>query len=99
MRNKKQFHIYPVYFDANRSRAEGRRIKKKAAIQNPSITELAEIATHLGLTFEIDLEAKFPRYWWIPSGRLRVKKQDPHNKYSLVKKMGNQLKKIRAKTK
>jgi len=97
MRNKKQFHIFPVYFDAERSRTQGRRVKKKTAIKNPTITELAEAATILGLDFEVDLEAKYPRYWWIPSGRLKIKKQDPYNKNKLIKKMASNLRKIRTK--
>lgn len=97
MRNKKQFHIYPVYFDANRSRSQGRRVKKKLAVKSPLINELAQIATILDQNFEIDLEAKYSRYWWIPSGRLRVNKQGSYNKNSLLKKMASQFKKIRVK--
>jgi len=97
LRNKRQFHIYPVYFDANRSRSQGRRIKKKAAIQNPTIDELAQVATILGLNFEVDLNARYPRFWWLRSGRLKVKKQEPYTKNKLLKKMASQLKKIRAK--
>jgi signal recognition particle subunit SRP19 len=96
MRNKKQFHIFPVYFDADRTRGQGRRVKKKSAIKNPSITELAEAATALGLSFEVDLEAKYPRYFWIPSGRLKVKKQDPYNKNKLIRKLASNLRKNRA---
>ena len=99
MKNKKQYHIYPVYFDASRSRNEGRRIQKKSAVLNPSINELAVIATNLGLDYEVDIGAKFPRFWWIPSGRLRVKKQETYNKYSLIKKMAAQLKKSCTKKK
>ncbi len=97
MRNKKQFHIFPVYFDADRTREQGRRVKKTAAIKNPSITELADVATALGLDFEVDLEAKYPRYFWIPSGRLKVKKQEPYNKNKLIKKFASNLRKKRAK--
>ncbi|MFX1295711.1 MAG: signal recognition particle subunit SRP19/SEC65 family protein [Promethearchaeota archaeon] len=97
MKNKKQFHIYPVYFDASRSRTQGRRIKKKSAVQNPTINEIAKIATILDLNFEIELGVKYPRFWWIPSGRLKVKKQEAYNKSSLIKKMATQLRKIRAK--
>jgi signal recognition particle subunit SRP19 len=99
MRNKKRFYIYPVYFDANRSRCQGRRVKKAVAVQNPSVAELAEVATMLNLEFEMNLEAKYPRFWWIPSGRLQIKKQETVNKNALVKKMGSQLRKLKNKPK
>ena len=99
MRNKKQFYIYPVYFDSSRSRTEGRRIKKGLAVATPSIEDLAQVATMLGLTFDVNLEAKYPRFWWVPSGRLQIKKQEPYNKNSLIKKMASQLKKLRTKPK
>jgi len=99
MRNKKRFYIYPVYFDANRSRCEGRKVKKGLAVQNPLVTELAEVATMLNLEFEVNLEAKYPRFWWIPSGRLQIKKQEIVNKNALVKKMAGQLRKIKTKLK
>lgn len=97
MRNKKQYYIYPVYFDAKRSRSQGRRIKKKIAVDAPTIQEIAQAATILDLPFETNLEAIYPRFWWIPSGCLQVKKQESFNKNALIKKLAIQLKKIHAK--
>ena len=97
MRNKKQIHIYPIYFDANRSRSEGRRVKKQFAVKSPSINDLAQVASALDITFELNLEARFPRYWWIPSGRLLIKKQESINKNTLIKKMASHLKKLHTK--
>jgi len=98
LRNKKQFFIYPVYFDANRSWSQGRRVKKKLAVQAPSIQEVAQAATILNLDFELNLEAKYPRFWWQPSGRIQVKKQAPFiNKNELLKKMAVQIKKVHVK--
>jgi len=97
MRNKKQIYIYPVYFDAGRSREQGRRVQKKLAVQSPSIGELEQIASNLGLTFEVKAEAKYPRFHWVPSGRLLVRKQEEFNKNTLIKRIANQLKKARTK--
>ena len=97
MRNKKQHHIYPVYFDAKRSRSQGRRVKKKLAVESPTIEEVAQAATMVGVDMEINLEAKYPRFWWLPSGRIHVKKQEGVNKNNLIKKIGTQLKKVHKK--
>ncbi len=97
MRNKKQFHIYPVYFDVNRSRTEGRRVKKKAAVKSPSIKDLAQVATQLNLNFEENPDIRYPRYWWIPSGRLLIKKEESMNKNNLIQKIATQLKKLETK--
>ena len=97
MRNKKQHYIYPVYFDAKRTRSQGRRVKKKLAVESPTIEEVAQAATKLGVNIEINLEAKYPRFWWLPSGRIHVKKQEGVNKNKLIKKIGTQLKKVHKK--
>ena len=98
MRNKKQYHIYPVYFDANRTRSQGRRVKKKLAVKSPSIQDVAQAATTLDIPFEIKLDAIYPRFWWMPSGRLQVKKQEGfQNKYALIKKLATQLRKMNLK--
>jgi len=97
MKNKKQIYIYPVYFDVSRSRGQGRRVPKKLAVQTPSINELGQIASSLDLNFEANAEAKYPRFHWVPSGRLLIKKQEDFNKNVLIKKIAIQLKKLRTK--
>lgn len=97
MRNKKLHFIYPVYFDSNRSRAQGRRIKKKLAVESPTIQDVAQAAVTLNIETEINLEAKYPRFWWLPSGRIQVKKQEGVNKNKLIKKIATQLKKVQGK--
>lgn len=97
MRNKKQYYIYPIYFDGKQSRSQGRRVKKQLAVNSPTIQEVAQAATILEIPFEVNLEVKFPRFCWLPSGRLEVKKQEALNKNSLIKKLAIQLKKIYSK--
>ncbi|MHA1264486.1 MAG: signal recognition particle subunit SRP19/SEC65 family protein [Candidatus Helarchaeota archaeon] len=97
MRNKRQHHIYPVYFDSKRSWKQGRRVKKKLAVEAPTIQELAQAAAMLDLPMEVNLEVKYPRFWWLPSGRLQIKKQEGMNKNKLIKKLAIQLKKVRGK--
>jgi len=57
----KRVVIYPVYFDYNRSRREGRKVPRSLAIQNPSIEVIATVAKEIGLDPEISLEEKYPK--------------------------------------
>jgi len=97
MKNKKQIFIYPVYFDVSRSRGQGRRVPRKLAVQTPSINELGQIVSTLGLTAETNLEAKYPRFHWVPSGLLLIKRQEDLNKNAVIRKIAVQLKKSRTK--
>ncbi|MHA1451768.1 MAG: signal recognition particle subunit SRP19/SEC65 family protein [Promethearchaeota archaeon] len=64
--------IFPAYFDVNRSVRMGRRLAKAKAIPLPSIEELAEAATKLKYSAEIDPSAKYPRSWSAPAGMLMI---------------------------
>ena len=41
--------LYPAYFDLGRSRAAGRRVAKKWAVESPTVEEIASAAKALGL--------------------------------------------------
>lgn len=69
--------LYPVYFDATRSREEGRRVSKALAVQNPLAREIAEALQHiggtLGVPFQVVLEpAKTHPKDWANPGRVKV---------------------------
>lgn len=69
--------IYPVYFDATRSREDGRRVKKEDAVENPLAREIVEALHHIGNTLSVPLQIVFepskchPKDWANP-GRVRV---------------------------
>lgn len=95
-RSKNYQCVYPIYFDASRSREEGRRVKKENAITNPLAREIVDALQHIGQTQNIPLQIVFepskchPKDWANP-GRVRVlvkKDGDPvsaklHNKHHL----------------
>ncbi|MDR1993118.1 MAG: signal recognition particle protein Srp19 [Nitrososphaerota archaeon] len=85
--------IWPVYFDQNRSRREGRRIAKGQAVLFPKIVEIKEAAERLGLPNEINLEAHYPKMPWVKMGRLIVEKREA--KEVIIKKLSKQLIKIK----
>jgi Signal recognition particle 19 kDa protein len=85
--------IWPVYFDVNKSRAEGRRVNRSQAVVSPKITEIKEAADKLGIENEINLEAHFPKAHWSKCGMLIVAKKEP--KEDVIQRLAKQLFKIR----
>jgi signal recognition particle subunit SRP19 len=94
MRKLDKAIIWPIYFDINKSREEGRRVPKSQAVIAPKIAEIKEAADKLGLENEIRLEAHFPRMPWSKSGMLLVEKKEP--KEAIIKKLAKQLLKIKS---
>jgi signal recognition particle subunit SRP19 len=94
MRKLDKAIIWPVYFDCNKSRQEGRRVPKAQAVQSPKIMEIKEAADKLGLNNQMNVDAHFPKTPWIKSGMLLVEKQEP--KEAIIKKLAKQLLKIKS---
>lgn len=94
MRKLDKAIIWPIYFDCNKTRQEGRRVPKNQAVIAPKIVEIKEAADKLGLQNEINLEAHFPRMPWVKSGMLLVEKKEP--KEAIIKKLAKQLAKIKS---
>jgi signal recognition particle subunit SRP19 len=63
--------LYPLYFDASRTKAEGRRVGKELAVQNPLATNIVEAVAALGLTARLEPDKMHPKDWGNP-GRVRV---------------------------
>lgn len=65
--------LYPVYFDATRSRAEGRRVGKELAVPNPLAREIVDAVSQMGLAGQVVFEPGkcHPKDWANP-GRVRV---------------------------
>lgn len=85
----KHFHcLYPVYFDSTRSRAEGRKVGKKHAVENPLARDMVDAVQMLGLQVALEPEKIHPKDWANP-GRVRVllsengKLQNPKVKNSM----------------
>ncbi|KAH9872235.1 hypothetical protein IAQ61_005070 [Plenodomus lingam] len=63
--------LYPIYFDKARSRAEGRRVGHKLAVDSPLAREMADAAANLGLRTVFEPDKTHPKDWANP-GRVRV---------------------------
>ena len=46
--------IWPIYFDKDKSRSNGRKVSKKYAVNKPNIALLSNIIKKLGYDFEVD---------------------------------------------
>ncbi len=86
--------IWPIYFDASKTRRKGRRVPKNLAVQSPKIDEVKEAADKLGLKNEVNLEAHFPKTHWAKTGMLLVEKKEAKEK--IIKKIAKQLVKIKS---
>jgi signal recognition particle subunit SRP19 len=93
MRKLDKAIIWPIYFDANKSRAEGRRVAKAQAVQSPKIAEIKEAVDKLGLENELNVEAHFPKNPWAKTGMILVEKKEP--KEAIIQKIAKQLVKIK----
>ena len=76
--------LYPVYFDSSRTRAEGRRVGKELAVENPLAREIVDAAQLLGLNVGFEPGKTHPKDWANP-GRVRILlKEDGKNMNSRV---------------
>ncbi|KAK3944538.1 signal recognition particle SEC65 subunit [Diplogelasinospora grovesii] len=63
--------LYPVYFDATRSRAEGRRVCRSLAVKSPLATEIVQACASLGLQTVFEAGKLHPKDWANP-GRVKI---------------------------
>jgi signal recognition particle subunit SRP19 len=85
--------IWQIYFDANKTRRNGRRVAKNLAVQSPKIDEVKIAVDKLGLKNEVRLEAHFPRIPWVKTGMLLVEKKEAKEK--IIQKIAKQLVKMK----
>ncbi len=66
--------IWPIYFDADASRREGRRLPKEKALSNPQVDDIVKAAKQLGLN-PIKEGKSYPSRWWRKEGRVLVNRE------------------------
>ena len=70
--------IYPIYFDRNRSRKEGRRVGIEGAVENPLAREIVSACGRLRLEVLFEPTKMHPKDWANP-GRVKVKLKGGQN--------------------
>ncbi|KAI0555772.1 signal recognition particle, SRP19 subunit [Xylaria curta] len=63
--------LYPIYFDATRTRAQGRRVSANLAVKNPLAREIANACAALRLSPVFEAHRTHPKDWANP-GRVRI---------------------------
>ena len=95
MRERKPFHIFwPQYFDAKRSRNNGRRLSKKLAIEKVTTKEIASAAKRLGYQVEIEGNYRYPRTWYENPGRVLINTKGKR-KSKVLLEVAREIRKIR----
>jgi signal recognition particle subunit SRP19 len=89
MRKQEKFIIWSAYFDAGKTRMEGRRISKNIAVQSPKILEIREAASKLGLESELIPDKGYPKTPWNKAGMLLVEKKG--TKEQIINRIAKQL--------
>ncbi len=86
--------LYPAYFDLGRTRARGRRVPKKWAVESPTVEEVVAAAKALGLQPQVDADKAFPSSHWRHEGRVLVRAD--YFKTSILQKVGQRIKQSRS---
>jgi len=80
MQKQNKIFLWPVYFDTNKTRADGRRVPKKLAVSTPKMEELQVAAKRLGMQPEVVSDAAHPTFPWQRTGLLVVPKKESKGK-------------------
>jgi len=76
--------IWPAYLDADLSRADGRRVPKAMAVEDPSVDEIAEAVRQVGYDALIERDKAYSRQPQSKTGRVAVQNADDAGKSDLL---------------
>ena len=93
MRKQDKIILWPVYFDAGKTRLEGRRVAKTLAVNGPKTAEIEAAATKMGFEHELVPDKGYPRTPWAKPGMLLVEKRG--SKEQVIAALAKQLQKTR----
>ena len=75
--------IYPAYFDADRSRSEGRRVPLDLAVEDPEVEEIGKAVQQFGYDAVVERDVTYSREYE-PRGRVLVQNADDAGKSDLL---------------
>lgn len=87
--------IWPAYLDAGKTRSEGRRVPKDAAVEEPTVDEIAEAVQQVGYDAVIERDKAYSRENWTERGRVLVKDADDSSKNDLIQAIAAYVKVLR----
>jgi signal recognition particle subunit SRP19 len=94
MRKQNKIFLWPIYFDANKTRREGRKVPKKFAISTPKLEELQRATKKLALQPMVVSDAAHPSFPWLKTGLLIIPRKEP--KSETLEKIARELVKLRS---
>ena len=80
--------LYPSYFNAGYSRAEGRRVAKKQGVKAPVITDLERALKRAGVRYRVE-DHHHPSHWSRKEGRIVA--EWTKGKEALIRKIAEKL--------
>lgn len=83
--------LWPAYFDATKTRSEGRRVPVDLAVEDPTVDHIAQAVQQVGYDAMIERDVTYPREPWRPVGRVVVRGADEESKNDLVQAVGAYL--------
>jgi signal recognition particle subunit SRP19 len=86
--------LWPVYFEAGKSRSGGRRVPVHLAVKGVTAEAVLKAAKAAGYDAELDPNAKHPACWFESSGRVLVRTGE--KKTVVLRKVALQLKRLYA---
>ena len=76
--------IWPAYLDADRTRAEGRRVPLELSVEEPTVEEIAKAVQQIGYDAIVERDKAYSRQHWEPRGCVVVRGTDDSTKNDLV---------------
>jgi signal recognition particle subunit SRP19 len=92
MDEEKAWVLWPEYFDSNRTRDQGRKVRKELSVPDPSLEMLGKALQRLGLEYKVEEAKSYPGNWYKSQGRVLVDRKLP--KSQLLMKVAEQLLKV-----
>ena len=83
--------IYPIYFNINYSRKEGRRVPKSLAF-DAKLDTIVKAARELGYKFDVEEEKRYPKFWWKEKGRIIIYTDESKNE--VLRKIAKKVRKL-----
>jgi signal recognition particle subunit SRP19 len=92
MPEKDKLVIWPIYFDASRTRIEGRMVSLLDAVNEPDLDMVITAALKSGFKPEIERDRRHPKTWHQEeaSGRVLIAKKGP--KSAVLKRIAGSMK-------
>ncbi len=89
-RDDGNYVIWPVYFDKNSTRLQGRKISRNKAVEKPDVEQISKAAKSLGFHAIIEKEKSHPARHWKKDGRVLVEKKK-ESKTQVLQMMASRL--------